>query len=111
MKNRIISALGYPRALIQGGVELHRCSHSGNYQDQDQECLDCYFEPECAWLFSHDDSVALVDKPLTDLIEALEFCYGYVDAQTTRLGHRSESCPCDACRWLRDAERLMESLG
>ena len=111
MRNRIIQALSYPTALIRGGVELDSCSHSGQYNDLDPECTYCDFEPECAWLFRHDENVSLAEKPLADLVEALEFCYGYVDAHTARLGHEFETCNCDACRWLRDAGRLMESLG
>ncbi len=111
MRDRIIQALRFPTILIREGVELHSCSHSGNYRRQDESCDDCYFEPECAWLFGHDENVSLHDKPLADLVEALEYCYGYMDARATQLGHQSESCRCDACRWLRDAEHLMEALG
>jgi len=110
VKDRIIQALQYPRALIRGGVELHACSHGGNYHEQASDCADCHFEPECAWLFSHDEHIAFESKSVDDLTEALEFCYGYVDARATQLGHEVMSCGCDACRWLRDAGRLMNSL-
>ena len=110
MRDRIIRALNYPTALIRGSVELHSCSHGGNYDQQDQACSDCNFEPECAWLIGHDENVSLNEKPIAVLIEALEYCYGYVDARATQLGHQSDSCNCDACRWLRDAGHLMELL-
>jgi len=110
MKTRIIGALRYPRALMRGSIALDDCSHSGHYSQSDRECDDCYYGLECAWLFGNDESVALEEKPLSALIEALEYCHGYVDARTTEWGHHSDTCPCEACAWLRDAQDLMAAL-
>ena len=110
MKSRIIRALRYPRALMRGNIALDQCTHSGHYNESDQECGDCYYGLECEWLFGNDESVAVEEKSLPALIEALEYCHGYVDAHTTEWGHDSKSCPCEACAWLRDTEELMTDL-
>ncbi len=107
MKQKIIQALVYPRRLMRGSVELHNCSHSGNFSRSDGECADCYYGLECAWLFSNDENVSVEEKPLAALREALEYCHGYVDARTTEWGHDNTRCDCDACCWLRNADDLI----
>ena len=107
MKEEIIQALVYPRALMRGNVELHDCSHGGNYSQFDTQCADCYYGLECEWLFSHDENVSVEEKPLDALRDALEYCHGYVDARTTEWGHDSAHCSCEACRWLRQADQLI----
>ncbi len=107
MKREIIQALTYPRGLMRGSVELNDCSHNGNYSQSDGECSDCYYGLECAWLFSNDENVSVEEKPLAALMEALEYCHGYVDARTTEWGHDNTDCGCEACRWVRDADQLI----
>ena len=107
MKKEIIRTLSYPRRLMRDSVELQDCSHSGNFRDDDTHCTDCFFNLECAWLFSNDENVSLADKTVAELKEALEYCHGYVDARTTEWGHDNNHCGCEACSWLRSAGRLI----
>lgn len=103
--------LDYPRALARGNMELHSCIHAGNFDLADQRCRQCEYELECDWLLHTDLDAALRAKPPAELVRALEFALSYVDARVTRRGgHSRRSCPCEACRWLRDATALSHQL-
>jgi hypothetical protein len=106
LQYKILAALRFPRQVAEGSIELQDCPHDGSFDPQDPQCLGCRFGGECEWLLHHDRYVDLVNKPLPDLVEALEFGIGYVDALVTRWGHNQHTCQCDACVWLRDARRL-----
>ena len=107
LKREIIQALFYPRRLMRDNIELQQCIHSGNYCQDDDYCVDCFYNLECAWLFSNDENVSLENKAVAELTEALEYCHSYVDARTTEWGHDSSHCTCEACSWLRGAARLI----
>jgi hypothetical protein len=61
-------------------------------------------------LYDNDEFAALQQRPIEALVEALEFAMGYVDALTRQWQHDSRHCRCDACTWLRDAQRLFNAV-
>lgn len=101
----ILSLLEFPRRLVRGSVEWETCPHAGNFAARDPRCQHCAFEAECEWLYHSDECSALRQKSRAELLDTLAFAQSYVDACVTRAGHRSQSCRCDACRWLRRVER------
>jgi hypothetical protein len=107
---QIVEALDYPRRLMQGSIELDRCTHAGHYAHRDPACRTCEHGLECEWLSGHDEMVDLERKSLEALADALEVCFSFVDARVTLDGHDSARCRCEACSWLRDAERLLDAL-
>lgn len=106
MKSEIIEMLAFPRKVILGNVPLESCEHAGNFSPRDNGCLVCEARIECEWLFHNDESAALTEKSLDDIVDALGAGLLYVDACVTRAGHDARACRCDACDWLRRAQRL-----
>lgn len=110
LKTTVIRMLGYPRSLVRGNVDLHDCPHAGQYVDTDAHCRLCEFAMECHWLCQNDEFVALGEKSVDQILKALSFALGYVDAETTKWGHRRQNCRCEACAWLRSAQRLYDKV-
>lgn len=110
LRAQTLAALDYPRRLMQGSIELDQCTHAGHYARRDLACRTCQHGLECEWLSGHDELVDLGHKPLEALADALEVCFSFVDARVTLDGHDSARCRCEACSWLRDAERLLDAL-
>jgi len=106
----IITALVYPRQLMQGSIALEGCAHAGHYAPRQPDCNRCEHSPECEWLIGHDQHVDLRRKSVDALTEALEISFSYVDARVTLDGHNARHCRCEACGWLRETERLLEML-
>ena len=110
MRERIIELLALPRQIARSNVELHGCRHAGHFAAHDTRCVQCEFNIECEWLHGADEFSALSEKPIDDVLDALEFATSYVDAHITRGGHSRLHCECDACRWLRDANAVLDGL-
>ena len=110
MRESIIKALSYPRELVRGEFELDDCPHSGLYAEEDARCIDCPQRPECEWLYSNEEFVALEQKPMAEILEALEFALEYVAAQIAYWQHDSQQCGCTSCSWLKDAARLFDEV-
>jgi len=106
MKTEIIKMLEFPTKVVQGHIPFETCEHAGNFSPKDKGCLICDARIECEWLYHNDASTALGEKPLDVILEALGSALLYVDACVTRAGHDVETCRCDACEWLRRAQRL-----
>lgn len=110
VKEQIMKALEFPRAVICGAISTEECPHAGNFSPQDVGCKDCRCSAECEWLFSNDELVALEEKSLDELEGALEFALGYVDARIMRLGHQTTNCHCHACTWLKTGMALVDQV-
>ena len=110
MRQQIISKLIYPRLLVKDHLDLDDCDHSGRYDLAARDCEKCDDEPECHWLYDTDEFELLQQRPLEELVDALEFALGYVGAEVSRLRHSRQRCNCESCVWLRDALRLFEAV-
>ena len=109
MKTEVIAMLQFPRQLIRGHIPLDTCEHAGNFSSSDSGCHVCETRLECEWLYYNDESAALTEKPLDAVVDALGSAVLYVDACVTRAGHNARVCHCEACNWLRQAQRLHET--
>jgi hypothetical protein len=110
LRARLVGLLEYPRRLMEGSVALEACAHAGHYAPRAQDCQACEHGPECQWLLRHDGASDLGNRSVASLGDALELCYAYVDARVTIHGHDNGRCGCEACRWLRTAEGLLDVL-
>ena len=106
MKDIIIETLRYPRYQLRDNLDVEHCIHGGNFDLQDQRCLDCDCEFECRWLYENDECTALEEKPVAELMVALGSSLEYIDSKIAALGHNIGECPCDACNWLKQAESV-----
>ncbi len=110
VKDKIIQALAYPRALVRANLELENCFHGGNYAAEDGTCQTCDYGPECQWLYSNDEFVALKQKSAEQLVDSLGFALECVNAQVTQWRHNQLTCQCEACAWLRSTQALYDDL-
>lgn len=110
IRSDLIEALAFPERVMRDNLELIQCPHNGDYDREDSQCRACESGPECLWLSHFDQNTALSGKETRSLVEALEFCYGYLDARLHQLQHKPASCPCDHCAWLRRTERLLDRV-
>ena len=106
MKSEIIEMMAFPREMIRGNVPFETCQHTGHYAHHDPECRVCESRMECEWLHHNDELSGLSEKPLEDLLEALQSALFYIDACVARAGHTPGKCRCKACTWLKKAESL-----
>lgn len=112
MKEKIIDILDFPRQWVRGdlGPEFVDCPHAGQYDVKDRRCRDCDNGPECLWLYNNDEYLALSQRPLHDLLDALDFAICYVNAGVMNWGHVSDTCQCKACSWLRTAHQVHDDV-
>ncbi|MBI5612738.1 MAG: hypothetical protein HY942_06710 [Gammaproteobacteria bacterium] len=110
MRDALISALTYPRSVVRESVLPEDCPHNRSFDCEDHRCLTCEFEVECLWLCRNDEFAALQLRPLTDLVDALEFSLGYVQRRIDEPRHNIAKCGCATCAWSRQAEVLIEAF-
>jgi hypothetical protein len=108
MRPNLIEALGYPRELLRNDLELDDCPHNALYDNEDGKCLACLQRSECEWLYQNEEFAALGQKPIAEILAALEIASDYVAAQIAYWEHDNRQCGCTSCSWLRDALRLVD---
>ena len=106
MRRRIIEALTYPRMVLLADLNTDECPDQLNFNPIGDECRVCDRSTECHWLTSNDEFKVLAQAPMNSLYESLQFCIDYVDAQCAREKHNVRRCPCESCRWVRNARQL-----
>ncbi|MFQ5994149.1 MAG: hypothetical protein ACE5K1_03565 [Acidiferrobacterales bacterium] len=109
IREQLIKTLAYPRYFVRNRLDLEDCPHSGFYAPGTKECLECDYEEECRWLFENEEFAALTRKPMSQLLEAVEFASAYIDARAKKSGHRVHRCHCVTCTWLREAQVLFDA--
>ena len=109
-RDQFIEALSFPRKFVRDNMDLIDCKHAGNFANEDATCIHCDQGSECEWLYSNDEFIALADKPVEEHAGALEFALGFVEAQVSFWNHKRSKCPCEACNWLRDTQRLFDEF-
>lgn len=62
---------------------------------------------EYAWLYSNEEFAALGQKPIGEILAALDDAVEYMAAQVAYLEHDNPQCACASCAWLRDTPRLL----
>lgn len=108
MRQDLIEALNYPREFVRNEIELDGCPHNGLYDSEDGGCSACPQRPECEWLYHNGEFAALGQKPVAEILTALEIASDYVMAQVACWEHDSRQCGCTSCSWLRGALHLLD---
>ena len=106
MKGVILETLDYPRRHIRMDLSFDDCIHGGNFNKADMKCLECDYHSECRWMSENDECVDLQQKPVSHLINALEFSLEYIDSKLADWGHQIDTCSCETCNWLKQAESV-----
>jgi hypothetical protein len=110
MRRQLIEALTYPRLLIQRLLEDRDCVHNSVFDATSVRCRDCDMNRECHWGTCLNDFVELADKPEHTLNASLRYGVRLVERYHSELRHDETACTCEACSWMRDAQRLIEEF-
>jgi hypothetical protein len=65
---------------------------------------------ECHWASCLNDFEDLRNKPVHTLNASLRYSVRLVEAMHHELRHDETTCTCEACRWIRDSQRLIETF-
>lgn len=107
-RKQIIRCLDYPRALVRTGGLPRDCRYGGEHCADDPACAICAYGAECRWLCAVDQPSGLALKTTSELESTLAFAIEYVMNRTVELGHNSNVCRCDHCRWLRSTRGILK---
>ena len=110
MRRELIEALTYPRLLILRMIDAQNCAHDSVFQATSARCHHCSLSRECHWASYLNDFEDLRHKPVHTLNASLRYSVRLVEALHNELLHDATSCTCEACSWIRDSQRLIESF-
>ena len=110
MRRQLIEALAYPRLLVQKIMEEDDCPHDSLFQATSERCHQCDLNSECHWVSCMSDFADLEGKAIHTLNASLRYGIRLVETVHSELRHDETMCRCEACTWIRDAQRLTEEF-
>ena len=110
MRRQLIEALTYPRLLILKMIDERDCVHDSLFEATSERCHECDINRECHWATCLNDFSELMEKPEHTLNASLRYAVRLVESFHSELRHDESSCNCEACTWVRDAQRLIEAF-
>ena len=108
MHDEIHKVLNFSRHFVDGLIDLQDCPHQGYFDKYDCRCVNCEQSLECQWLNQEHNFSLSRHRPAIELMKTLESAIYYVDTRLSMQEHDLAVCHCEACVWLRCAERLFE---
>ena len=110
MRRQLIEALTYPRLLVLKIIEDRDCPHESLFEALDERCFQCDINKECHWVSCLNDFADFEDKPAYTINASLRYGIRLVESLHAELKHDETLCTCEACSWVRDAQRLTEEF-
>ena len=110
MRRQLIEALTYPRLLILKLLDDRECVHDSVFEATSERCHQCDMNSECHWATCLNDFQELSEKPAHTLNASLRYGVRLVEQYHSELRHDETTCTCEACTWIRDAQRLIEEF-
>jgi len=110
MRKVLIEALSYPRLLVERLIESRDCPHNNLFEATSERCHSCAINQECHWVRCLDDFADFSDKPAYTINASLRYGIRLVESLHSELRHDESVCTCEACSWIRDAQRLTEEF-
>lgn len=110
MRRQLIEALTFPRLLVQKIMEEDDCPHDSLFEATSERCHQCDLNSECHWVSCMSDFADLEDKAIHTLNASLRYGIRLVETVHSELRHDETMCKCEACTWIRDAQRLTEEF-
>ncbi|WP_275098638.1 hypothetical protein [Sedimenticola hydrogenitrophicus] len=108
-REQIITALGFPRLLMEQEIKRRVCPEHYRFNDQVEECNECLYILECQCYGEYLAGPALGKASTIELVRLLQFGYEYVTHQLKRQDHETASCSCELCSWIRSVTPLLEA--
>jgi hypothetical protein len=110
MRQQMIEALTYPRLLILKFIDEKECPHNSLFDATSERCGRCGLNRECHWVSCLDDFSDFEGKPTYTINASLRYGIRLVEAFHSELHHDETVCTCEACSWIREAQRLTEEF-
>jgi hypothetical protein len=110
MRRELIEALTYPRLLILKIIDAQDCEHDSLFEATSARCHQCALGRECHWVSCLNDFKDLRNKPAHTLNASLRYSVRLVESLHSELRHDATTCTCEACSWIRDSQRLIETF-
>ena len=110
MRRQLIEALTYPRLLILRLISDRECDHDSLFDATSERCHQCDMNSECHWATCLNDFQELSEKPEHTLNASLRYGVRLVEQYHSELRHDETTCTCEACTWIRSAQRLIEEF-
>jgi hypothetical protein len=111
VRERVISALGYPKSLMDRDIKKQICSHQHSFDQEQEACVECLYILECQCTSDKLELSQLQGRSTHELGKLLQFGIEYVTNHELRQGHREVGCDCVLCRWLRQMTPLVAEAG
>lgn len=110
MRRQLIEALTYPRLLVEKIIGARDCPHDSLFHATNERCGQCDMNRECHWINCLNDFSDFADKPEYTINASLRYGIKLVESLHDELHHDETLCRCEACTWVRDAQRLTEEF-
>ncbi len=108
-RDRIITALDFPRLLMEQEIKQRNCSQHYRFDEQVEGCSECLYILECQGYAEQLAAPALQQASYSKLASMLRFGLEYVSCQLVRQDHETARCDCDLCGWIRSVTPLLET--
>ena len=110
MRRQQIEALVYPRLLVLRLLGDRDCVNGTSFDATSLRCRDCDMNRECHWATCVNEFVDADSTPEHTLNASLRHGVNLVEHYHRELRHDETVCTCEACTWVRDAQRLIEAF-
>ncbi len=106
----MIEALSYPRLLVRRSIDRQDCPHASLFEATSDRCCNCDINRECHWVTCLDEFADFSGKPTYLINASLRYGVRLVETFHSELQHAESHCRCEACSWVRDAQRLIAAF-
>ena len=110
MRRQLIEALSYPRLLVEQIIDARDCPHGSLFEATSERCHQCDINRECHWVSCLNEFADFANKPTFTINASLRYGVKLVESLHEELHHDETACTCEACTWVRDAQRLIEEF-
>lgn len=110
MRRELIEALTYPRLLVLKIIDEQDCPHDSLFEATCERCHQCDMNKECHWVSCLNDFSDFSGRPAYTINASLRYGIKLVESLHVELHHDETLCTCEACSWVRDAQRLTEEF-
>ena len=110
MRRQMIEALTYPRLRVLQIIEQRDCPQDSLFEPTSSRCQECDMNRECHWVRRLHEFSNFNDKPAHTINASLRYGIKLVESLHSKLHHDETLCTCEACSWIRDAQRLIEEF-
>ena len=91
-------------------IEERDCPHDRLFEATSSRCKECDLNRECHWVRRLHEFSNFDDKPAHTINASLRYGIKLVESLNPEPQHAEDECACEACRWIRDTQRLIATF-